>query len=418
MTPARTPATQPIFHGWWIVLASGIGLSTNPGQFAYGALGLFIVPLGQEYGWDRAAISLALTLFTGTVAVSLPLIGAAVDRFGSRRILLGSTILFGLLLLGIGVLVHTLWQLWLMFALIGSLAAGANALPYLRIIGAWFDRRRGLAFGLAMAGGGLGYTYVPPLLQYVIGQHGWRAGYFVLGGIVLAVAVPIIAFVLRDTPAELGLAPDGEGAAGDADPARPPSASGATRAQALRLPRFWLLFAAFFAVSFSLYGLLAHLVPMLTDRGMPTGHAVLAASTLGVSIIASRIIIGYLIDRCFAPYVALACFVGSAAGLALLGAGAAGALAFFAAVLIGLSIGAEIDLLAFLTSRYFGLRAFGEIYGLQFAAFLLGTALGPLAYGAGFDVAGSYEPVLGAAAGLMLAAAGIMACLPPYARTG
>ena len=143
-----------IYYGWWIVVTAAVGMSTGPGQFAFGALGLFMIPLGEEFGWSRTEVSLALTCFTVALALSIPYIGKLVDQLGSRKILLPSFIVFALLLALIPVLANRLWILFVLFALIGSLGAGANALPYLRTISAWFDRRRALALGIAMGGSG------------------------------------------------------------------------------------------------------------------------------------------------------------------------------------------------------------------------------------------------------------------------
>ena len=395
-----------------MVAASGAGLSTNPGQFAYGALGVFMLPLTDEFGWSRTDVSLALTAFTVALALALPFVGRCVDRYGGRRVLFPSTIVFGVLLLAIPLTVSKIWHFWLLFILIGSLAAGANALPYLHILGAWFNRRRGLAFGLAMAGGGLGYTYVPPLLQWLIGQWGWRSGYVVLGAMVLLIAAPIAGLVLRDTPEELGLHPDG-----DANPVPTPGDSGDGTEPAGSAGRgtFLLLFATFSLLTLCLYGLLAHLVPMLVDRGISPVDAAWAAALLGIAILFSRAGVGYLIDRWFAPRVAAVCFVLSAAGLAWFAAGAADRISVgLATCLVGLSIGAEIDLLAFLTSRYFGQRRFGTFYGVMFAGFLLGAAPGPVVYGAAFDAHGNYDLALTGAASLLVVAALLMLTLPEY----
>ena len=385
--------TEPrIFYGWWVVAVSVFGLSIGPGQFAFASLGLFMVPLGNEFGWDRSQISLALTFFTVALALSLPIAGRGVDRWGSRRVLVPSILVVGIGLVAIPLLVKHLWTLLVIFALIGSLGAGANSLPYMRTIATWFDRRRGLAIGAAMAGAGLGYAYVPPLVQYMIDSYGWRAGYFVLAGITLCMGVPLIALFLQESPADLGLRPDG--LKDEPTDAAPETLLGMDRSEALRTMSFWILFLVFGVLAFSLYGLLPHLVPMLTDRGMGSAEAALVASTIGFTIVFARVLIGYLIDRFFAPRVALVFFLASAGGIVMLAAGAVGPTAFLAAVLIGLSIGAEIDLMAFLTTRYFGLRCFGEIYGLMFAALLIGTSLGPIAFGLVFEKTGSYVPVL------------------------
>ncbi len=401
-----------IYSGWWVVAAAIVGLSTGPGQFAFGALGLFIIPLGDEFGWNRAEISLALTFFTVALALSLPVVGGIVDRVGSRKVLIPSILIVGGFLALIPLAVSRVWHLLAIFVLMGSLGAGANSLPYMATISAWFDRHRGLAIGFAMGGAGLGYAYVPPLVQYLIDTSGWRSGYYALAAITVLVAAPVVYCFLRERPQELGLLPDGETT--ESAPAPAPVQPGVRRAQALRGREFWLLFFVFAVLSFSLYGLLPHVVPMLTDRGMPSARAALVASTVGVTIVFARVLIGFLIDRFFAPRVAAVSFGLSAVGLGLLAAGAVGPQAFVAAMLVGFSIGAEIDLMAFLTGRYFGLKCFGEIYGLMFAALLIGTSLGPLAFGAVFEMTGSYTGILVPCALTIIIACIVTALLPRY----
>jgi MFS family permease len=407
---ARTP--RRLFYGWWIVAAAMVGLSAAPSQFAFASLGLFIAPLGDEFGWNRAQISLALTCFTVSLAVCLPVAGRLVDRFGSRRVLVPSVLVYGFCLAAIPVAVSSLWHLLLVFTLIGSLGAGANNLPYMRTIAAWFDRRRGLAIGLAMAGAGFSFAYVPPLVQTLIDAFGWRFAYLTLAAITVCVAAPLIGLVFRDTPAEMGLTVDDAERPSDGTPVA--EASGFDVAESLRSPTFWMLWAVFCLLSFSLYGLLPHFVPLLTDQGMPATKAALAASVVGITVIVARVAIGYLIDRFFAPRLALLFFLGSAFGVGLLAVDASGGAALLAAILVGLSIGAEIDLLAYLTTRYFGLRNFGAVYGLMFAALLVGTSAGPVSFGVGYELTGSYASILLACAALNTAASVIVALLPRY----
>ena len=410
MTGVKAPK---VYYGWWIVIASAVGMSTGPGQFAFGALGLFMIPLGDEFGWSRSEISLALTFFTIALALAISFIGNLVDRVGSRRVLLPSYLAFGFLLALIPLLADRLWLLYLLFFLIGSLAAGSNALPFLRTISAWFDRRRGLALGIAMGGSGMGYVYVPPAVQYMIDNHGWRSGYFMLGIVTVIVAVPLIYFVLRESPAKSDL----EGV----DELRTARADTATGVQTptltlLKQPLLWQLFLIFCLLSFCLYGVLSHLVPMLRDRGMAPGSAALVQSTLGMALVASRVIIGYIIDRIFAPHVAVACFLLSAVGIALLAYGAIDAIAVIAVIFIGISLGAEIDMLAFLAGRYFGVQNFGRVYGVLFMSFLIGTSLGPVGYGLAYEILGSYDGVLFASIVLMVVSAIFTLPLPRYEK--
>jgi sugar phosphate permease len=399
-----------VFYGWWIVGACVLCLSANPGPFLIASLGLFVIPFGMEFGWDRAEISLAATLFTVSSALFIPLLGQLTDRYGSRRVIIPSLFMMGVGLAAITVAVSELIHLYLLFTLLGFMTAGANSLPYLRTVSLWFDRRRGLALGIAMLGTGLGFAYVPPLVQFAMDSGGWRAGYLVLAAICVMVALPIVWLVIRESPASMGLQVDGRDAT---DPSAAASTGGGvTRAQAIRSRPFWVLAVMFALISFCLFGLLPHLVPMLHDRGMSAGRAALVAATIGMAAMPTRLVIGFLLDRVFGPYVAFACMLIAATGLALLASDASGVFVFTAAALIGVGIGAELDLLAYLVGRYFGLKSFGRIYGLLFAAFLLGSAFGPYGYGTMFEASGSYKFILLVCTG-MTAAAGVMSILLP-----
>ncbi len=293
---AEEKKSSSIYYGWWIVATAAVGMSTGPGQFAFGSLGLFMIPLSEEFGWNRTEISLALTFFTVSLALSIPYIGRLVDRFGSRNVLLPSLAVFAVLLALIPLLVNQLWILFLLFVLIGSLAAGANALPYLRTISAWFDRRRGLAIGIAMGGSGMGFVYVPPMVQYMIDSYGWRSGYYMLAAVSIVIAIPLVYFVLREAPSQKEIENFDEMGRGTGTETSVPNIPMTTL---LKRPLLWQLFSIFCLLSFSLYGVLSHLVPMLSDRGMSSGNAALVMSTLGISIVAARVIIGFIMDRFF-----------------------------------------------------------------------------------------------------------------------
>jgi len=402
-----------IFFGWWVVGACAICISTGPGPFAFAALGLFVLPFNAEFGWDRAEISFCLTLLIAATAVCLPLIGRLVDRFGSRVVLLPSLLVMAVCLAAIPLLVSELWHLMLIFLAIGTLAAGTNSVPYMPVLSAWFLKKRGLAIGLAISGIGLGYFYVPLVTHYFIDQYGWHSGWYALSAIVLLIAVPLAFIFLRETPASMGLQPDGVTTTSE-----PPRATrkdvGFTTREVLRHREFWILCGIFVVLSFVLNGMLSAIVPMLVDRGMQTSTAAAVAATEGLTVFISRIVIGYLIDRIFAPYVAIAFFTLSAVGIGIYALGAVDTMAFVGAIMVGLSLGAEVDLLAYLTGRYFGLRTFGATYGLLFAAILTGTALGPLAFGIGFETTGSYTGILTICVGVNILAILLTALLGPY----
>jgi predicted MFS family arabinose efflux permease len=166
------------------------------------------------------------------------------------------------------------------------------------------------------------------------------------------------------------------------------------------------LFAIILLMSVVLTGLLAHLVPFLADAGASSAEAAIASSLVGVAVLFGRVIVGYLFDRLFAPHVAIAFFALSAAGIGWLMVAPTGFSLYLACALVGLSVGAEIDFLAYVTGRYFGLRAFGGIYGLLMTASLAGGAIGSATLGFAFEWFGSYNPPL--IAGLLLNAVAIL----------
>jgi nitrate/nitrite transporter NarK len=249
---------------------------------------------------------------------------------------------------------------------------------------------------------------MPLVAQALITSVGWRATYVCLGLLTVGITLPVVGLFLTETPQQMGLWPDGEArATASAAKKLEPEPEFSSR-EARRTATFWVLVSAAFLVSASFVGCLIHLVPLLTDRGVSAQSAALTTSVGAGGALLARAGTGYLLDRFFVAYVAVPFFCGSALGIVLLWSGVAGGLAFVAAVLVGLGQGAEFDILPYALSRYFGLRAFGEIYGYTFAAVTLGAAVGPLLMGVSFDATGSYSLALISFAVASFAAAGLM----------
>ena len=407
-------AVRNLFYGWKIIGTSIVGYSAAPGQFAVGILGIFVIPLQLEFGWSRTEIFLSITILTLAQAFFTPFLGRLIDNYGSKKIMMPSIFTFGLLLAGIPLFVGELTDLYLFYAVIGVICGGAAAVPYLRLAGAWFVKKRGLAFGLIMSGGGLGFAYTPPLVQYMIDNYGWRSGYYALAAIIIVVILPLIYVFIHDRPKDLNLLPDGDTVDVDESVVVTDKEEKIKLGELLRTPLFYQLFVTFMLLTSCLYGLFSNLVPMLLDRGMDTTDAALAASTVGIIIIVSRIVIGFLLDKFFAPRVGMICFILSAIGTAMLAFGAVGPTAFLAAIFFGFSVGAELDLLAYLITRYFGVNSFGLVYGILFAAFLGGISVGPLVFGRLYDFYGSYVNILSICSGILVLTAASMLFLPKY----
>jgi MFS family permease len=401
------------FYGWWIVAASAIGLGFGYAPIIVYSFGVFIKPLTQELHSNRASISLAFTLANLLQSVSSPLAGRLADRFGARRVILLSSVIFALLLVSSHILSPKLWDFYVFYGLLGFVGSGPAPIPYVKVISRWFDRRRGLALGLTMFGIGSGAILMPALAQRLIAMLGWRSTYMVIGLLVLVVSVPAVAFFLKESPEEMGLLPDGAIAARQAAE-RQNTREGMAWSDARRSKAFWLMVGAIFLVGASVHGCVVHLVPLLSDQGVSSNRVALATSLLGSALLIGRVGSGYLLDRFFAPRVALCLFGAAACGIAVLRMGAASGLVLLAVFLIGLGMGSEVDIIAYLVSRYFGLRAFGEVYGYAFAFYVLAGALGPWLMGLGFDRSGSYGSVLVGFFLATLLAVVLMTRLGPY----
>jgi MFS family permease len=378
-----------IFYGWWVVLASSLGLFWGVPITVY-SFSVFFKPLMQEFHVGRAAVSLAFTIKLIAAALCAAPIGWLTDRYGERRVILTSTGIFGSLLLTSRLFSGSITQFYCFYALLGCCVGGVGPIPYGSLVSHWFDRRRGSALGLTMFGIGLGAVIMPSLAQALISRFGWKTAYSILGAVVLLICGPVVARLVKEKPEHLGLFADGESAK-TGNITR--TVHGLSAKEAWHSRDFWILACAFTLISASVQGCVVHMAPMLGDRDLGPRAAALGSSLIGAAVMIGRIGTGYLLDRTIAARLASVLFAISAVGVALLLTGS-GAGVFAGAFLVGLGLGAELDLIPYLASRYFGMRDFGKVYSSLFAAFALAGALGPLFMGAGYDRTRSYATPL------------------------
>lgn len=392
---AEFAARWPVLLG--AILGIGVGVVALPAP----AIGVFMRDLQAEFGWSRTEISLGPTILVAGLALASPLLGWIADRVAAAWITLVSLLALAAGLLLFSRLGPDLRLYYLGFAAMAVTSCGAATLVYARVVSANFVRGRGLALGIAMVGNGLTGIFLPMLLAPYAASAGWRQGFVALAALA-AVAAPVVAWLMSRSRPQL---PDGaEG---------PGAACGASLEAALRDPVFWTLAAAFALIPLGASGMHLHLLAFLADEGVPPAEAGAIAALGGAALIVGRVATGWLIDRLHAPWVAAGMMILSALCMAAMGlvgapAGALGAVA------VGLSIGAELDLIGYLTARYFGFRAYGRIYGLLYAAVLVGSALSPVAYGAAVDLTQDYAAALCGGAALLLLAAVLFLALRPF----
>ena len=407
-----------IFYGWWNVATGFVGMGLSYAMFTIFAFGVFVRPLEDEFGWTRGELSFAVTMTNFAVVIASPCLGLIIDKFGVRRVLIPSVVLMGLTVASMTLLSANLWHYYMLYFLIPLLGAGTLPQSYSRVLIAWFSRRRGIALGISLAGFGVGAMLVPVFAQMMIENHGWRLAYAGFAAAIFALALPMTVFVLKESPAEMGLNPDGdppENTSLDDGPVPVDAAAvGLSCPQAARTHSFWLILVSFMLVGIGITSILAHLVPMLIDRGVAPAGAALCMSSLALGLIAGRVLAGFLMDYFFAPYVAACFLLGLLAGIVILATGTTGGLVFVAAVCVGMATGSEISEIAYICSRYFGPRAFGFIYGLMFAAFQLGSMIGAPLMGLYYDRAGNYIGALWVVAGIVVIGTILIALLGPY----
>jgi MFS family permease len=389
---------------WYLPVIAALGYATS--VIHVYALGPFIEPLQTEFGWSRAQISFGLTISSFISAVFCIPLGMLVDRIGPRRIgLLGVVLMTGAFaLLGTATGTKSNWAM--LWTLLAFATVGVQATVWTAAVNSRFEKSRGLALAITLSGASLSAALFPVLATWLIGTYGWRIGFSGLGGLWILVVFPFLLLFFRSARETKTATPN---------PALARVHSGLTFAEGLRTPALYKLLMAAGLFSFTAVGTLVHFVPILTGAGSTRLEAAGIASLIGLFSIIGRLGTGFLIDRFRAQHIGALAFLLPVIGLGLLLLDGSNPLyQSLAAATIGLTLGAEVDVIAYLAAKYFGLKNFGALYGSMVMALSLGTSFGPLTGGAIFDQSGSYAPFLMLNAVLMtLSAVALLSLGPP-----
>ncbi len=389
----RTGSYAEFKAGWPVVLSSmlGIGLGLSPLPFY--TTGILAPYLMKSFGWKIGQIMAGITVTTAVVLLAGPLAGFLAVRFGARRVALTSLVLFALSFMGFAFSNGSLPLYYTTWALVALLGAGTLPMTWTVAVNQRFERRKGLALGITLMGTGLFGFFSKPLVAWMIHVSSWRGAYVGLGLLPLLIAFPIGLFLFfekRPTP-------------GAATVATAP-VDGLTFGETARQWRFWLIALVLIPISFALAGPIPNMENILKTAGFGATRIIQLTSLIGLSALSGRLVGGWLLDRFWAPAVAvvilaspgISCFLLAQPTLSAEGA-------MLSIVLIGFAVGVEYDLVAFLVARYFGMRSYTAIYGVLYVFFSIGAGVGPLLFGWCFDRTGSYRLILDVAFGVLIA---------------
>jgi MFS family permease len=369
--------------------------------------GVYIRPLETEFGWTRGALS-------GVAAISLLLLGAAgpfagrlADRWGPRRVIVLSLFMLGVGSIG-AAMVAALWQLYLTTGVLMGIGSGGLGLATGSVIATrWFEARRGLAIGIAAGGMSAGQLVIIPLAAALMVWFGWRASVFWLGVSVLAVVLPLAAWLIRNDPADRGLRPYGATSAATAAPSlEERRAARVGVIEAAQHPQFWLLMATFFVCGYTTNGMvLTHFMPHALEHSFTELQASTALGIMGAMNVLGTIASGWVCDR-FGRRGPLATyyFLRGISLVFLVYVWDTSSLHLWAAI-YGLNYISTVPPTTTLTASIFGQYSVGELSGWIFFAHQVGAALGAAIAGWVFEIHGSYGPAFIAAAVLGIVAA-------------
>ena len=346
--------------------------------------GVLFPAMAGEFGWSRTRISLGVSVCFLSLALTTPLVGYVIRAWTIRRVILGYALAYPLCLLAFRFIGESYGSFIGLMALLGLAGAGTTAFAFFSVLPQWFDRRLGTALGLGMIGPGLGQSSLPILVEALNRDVGWRTSFVAIATLNGLLVLPALWLCYR-TP-RLPRAPQ------PAD--RLAVREGMSLADARRTPTFWLMVLAFFLVSAVGAGCIIHMMPIVTGKGFSSARAAQALSATGLALLISRPVAGVFLDRFGAIKVGTPCFAVAAIGSVLLARGATFSLTTLGAFLVGIGLGAEGDLMAFMVRKYFGEADFPRIYTVFGLVYGAGPLLGPPILGVSIDRMGSYIPGL------------------------
>ncbi len=458
-------AAQEWQRGWPIVLSSLIGIALCLSPLPYWALIIIGSELGKEFGWSREVITAGFLYMTAGVLVGAPVSGQLVDRFGARKVLLPSIVALAIGTSAFSLMTPNPVVFYTIFFFTAFFGSGTLPITWSKAIVNNFNHHRGLALGIALTGTGLYGFLAPTYIQTFINSFGWRWAYVAVGVLPIIFSFPLALFLFRDHKEESALAASGDQGGpfkiyvigfcmavvlfvamtwaitslgpvwvialmmafllvyvafvyrSSKNLQSTYDLPGLTLRETFHNYRFWMMFLSFLILGAVVSGIIANSKYILLDKGYTditaTGFFT-GAGLIGLSTLAGRLIGGWLVDHFWAPMIAFIFMSVPAIGCYILMQDYGIAVNAMALILVGLAAGVEFDMMAYFTSRYFGMKSYGRIYGIIYAAFGLGSGTSPVVFNILRGDATDYASVLSVAAIGFLVGATLLLFLGKY----
>lgn len=376
-------------QGWRVLILALIGIGTSVSVAPLYAFGTMVVPMEEAFGWSRGEVQSSIAFLFASSIIAIQLTGWLNKRYGLRPVALVS-----LITLPIGYVVMTLntgsiIQLYAGYAMLAFAGLGTLQVTWTHFVNLWFDKNRGLALAIILCGTGLSGLVMPPVLAWAMELWGWRAGFWVLAALPLCLTFPMALVWLTSS------GPVGHSRTADTEAADVKEAPGLLLREVVIARKFWLANFALVFFVIAMIGMLTNAVPLMRDNGLSAAEAAATFSVYGVSLVIGRVLVGYLIDRIWAPGIAFfVMFLPAIGCLLFLNFGTHIPALMLASMLIGVGAGAEMDIAAFVMARYFGMRDYSRVFSLHMGFISFGSTLAPILFAVMYDSSGSYSSML------------------------
>lgn len=389
MNQTSPTARQEWSAGWTLVLTAFIGFLFYSAMFA--SMSVFLGPMAEEFGWSRTLVSAGISISSIVTAVLSPFFGILIDRYGTRKLALPGIVISAVAISAFGLTSGSPAQwlaLWVIYAIV-TLAVKTTI--WTAAIAGVFDKARGLALAITLAGATAAHAIMPLLASFLLIEFGWRLSFVWIGMGMGAVALVLAYLFLYDAHDRMRSASAQQGAA----PAERPDFTGLSLSEAWRDLALWRIGISIFVIMALTIGLFVHQIEILVEVGLTRMNAAWLASLAGAMGIVGKIVTGVLLDRFHGSWVGGITMTSAALAFAILLTGAQTLPLLILAMLVnGYTAGAKLHVASYLTVQYSGMRNFGKIYGVITSMVALGSGLGPIVAGAAYDLTGTYNSFL------------------------